>query len=181
MPPFSITTSSPGSSSRRRSASIRSNEVVSEDSTYAFLSRPITSGRNPFGSRAPISFALWPSEASITSEYAPRTRLSAATSLATTSGSRAFAIRWTITSVSLDVWKIEPEASSSARSSAALTRLPLWAIAIAPPAYSNRNGWALRMSEVPAVEYRTWPIAVSPGSRASDSRSNVSETSPMPT
>ena len=40
------------------------------------------------------------------------------------------------------VWKIEPCASSSARSSSALTRLPLWATATAPPAYSTASGWA---------------------------------------
>ena len=131
------------------SASIRSNELVSLDSTNASLRRPITSGRNPFGSRTPIILS---SEVRRISEYAPRTRRSAATRRPRTSGSFAFAIRWTITSVSDEVWKIEPVASSSARSSAAFTRLPLWAMEIVPPAYSNTNGWALRISELPAVE-----------------------------
>src|SRR5664279_5536955 len=59
--------------------------------------------------------------------------------------------------------------------------LPLWPIEIAPPAYSNRNGWALRSSELPAVEYRTCPIAEVPGRVARVSRSKRSETSPIPT
>ena len=176
MPPLSITTISPGSTSRMNSASIRSNEQVSLDSTNASLSRPITSGRNPFGSRTPIILASWVKQIS---EYAPRTRRSAAVSRPSTSASRALAIRWTMTSVSLEVWKIDPLASSSARISCAFTRLPLWQIASWPPAYSTTNGWALRRSELPAVEYRTWPTAAAPGSLARVSRLKASETRPI--
>ena len=43
IPPLPTTTISPGSTSRMNSASIRSNEQVSDDSTNASLSRPITS------------------------------------------------------------------------------------------------------------------------------------------
>ncbi len=57
-----------------------------------------------------------------------------------------------MTSVSLVVWKIEPSASSSSRTSAALTRLPLWAMAIGPRWCWSRNGWAFAGLESPAVE-----------------------------
>ncbi len=62
------------------------------------------------------------------------------------------AIRWMMTSVSDVDWKIEPRASSRARSSSAFTRLPLCAIPRAPCAHSTTSGWQfLRMVE-PAVE-----------------------------
>ncbi len=57
-----------------------------------------------------------------------------------------------MTSLSLEVWKIDPWRSRRARISAALTRLPLCAMASPPWAYSNANGWALRSSELPLVE-----------------------------
>ena len=57
-----------------------------------------------------------------------------------------------MTSVSLELWKMEPVASSRARSWRALVRLPLWAMAIWPPRYSKNSGWALRSSDEPAVE-----------------------------
>ena len=44
------------------------------------------------------------------------------------------AMRWTNTSVSLSLWKMEPRASSSSRSSSALVRLPLWQTASEPRA-----------------------------------------------
>ena len=61
-------------------------------------------------------------------------------------------MRWTITSVSLEEVKIEPAASSSWRSSSALTRLPLWPTATAPPAYSTAKGWAFLTWLAPVVE-----------------------------
>ncbi len=62
-------------------------------------------------------------------------------------------------SESLLVWKIAPPRLSSSRSSAALTRLPLWQRAIWPCWQSIRIGWALISLLAPAVEYRTWPTA----------------------
>jgi DNA-binding IclR family transcriptional regulator len=64
----------------------------------------------------------------------------------------ALAIRWTITSVSVEAVKIEPCASSSSRSTSAFTRLPLWATATAPPAYCTAMGWAFFRWLPPAVE-----------------------------
>ena len=64
-------------------------------------------------------------------------------------GARARAMRWTITSVSVEVWKIEPWFSSSTRSCSALTRLPLWATATAPPAYCTAIGCAFLRWEAP--------------------------------
>ncbi len=55
-------------------------------------------------------------------------------------------------SLSTVVWKIEPLASSSSRSWAALVRLPLWAMAIWPRAQSTVSGWALRKCDEPVVE-----------------------------
>ena len=48
-----------------------------------------------------------------------------------------WAIRCRMISLSTVVWKIEPRASSSSRSWAALVRLPLWAMAIWPRAQST--------------------------------------------
>lgn len=49
-------------------------------------------------------------------------------------------------------WKMLPSSSSLRRKSGALTRLPLWATAMLPCAYSTANGWALRSPPPPAVE-----------------------------
>ncbi len=57
-----------------------------------------------------------------------------------------------MTSVSLEVWKMDPWRSRRVRISLALTRLPLCAMARPPWAYSNTNGCALRSSELPLVE-----------------------------
>src|SRR3981189_2621698 len=63
-------------------------------------------------------------------------------------------MRWTMTSVSLLVWKMEPRCSSLRRQSAALVRLPLWPTAIFPLLQSIMMGWALRMALSPAGEFR---------------------------
>jgi hypothetical protein len=55
-------------------------------------------------------------------------------------------------SVSVLVWKIEPSDSSSSRIAPALTRLPLWAMAIGPRWCRKSNGCALEEFESPAVE-----------------------------
>ncbi len=56
------------------------------------------------------------------------------------------------TSVSMLDWKIDPACSRRSRSSRALMRLPLWATAMGPSAYSTVNGWAFFTWESPAVE-----------------------------
>ena len=60
--------------------------------------------------------------------------------------------RWSTTSVSLLVWKMEPFETRSRRISPALTMLPLWQIDIWPWTQSIRNGWALASRLSPAVE-----------------------------
>ncbi len=62
------------------------------------------------------------------------------------------AMRWTMASVSLALWKMDPFTSSRSRSCSWLVRLPLCATATAPRAYSTAKGCALRRCEPPAVE-----------------------------
>src|SRR5512134_228489 len=88
-------------------------------------------------------------------------------------------MRCTITSVSIEDWKMEPETSSSRLISWALTRLPLWATAMEPDSKSTTTGWAFFSSELPVVEYRTCPIAMCPGSRDRISSEKMSATSPI--
>ena len=57
-----------------------------------------------------------------------------------------------MTSVSVEAVKMEPSFSSSERSASALTRLPLWPTATAPPAYSTAKGWAFLTWLAPVVE-----------------------------
>ena len=57
-----------------------------------------------------------------------------------------------MTSVSEEVRKIDPARSSSPRTLKALTRLPLWAMAISPLQESMRKGCALTRLLLPAVE-----------------------------
>ncbi len=61
-------------------------------------------------------------------------------------------MRWMITSVSEEDWKIEPAPSSSARSASALTRFPLCATATAPPAYCTAIGCTFLRWLAPVVE-----------------------------
>ncbi len=65
---------------------------------------------------------------------------------------RARAMRWMITSVSVEAEKIDPADSSSLRSSSALMRFPLWATATAPPAYCTAKGCAFLRWDAPVVE-----------------------------
>ena len=60
-------------------------------------------------------------------------------------------MRCTSTSVSLSDEKMLPSASSSARSSSPLVRLPLWATAMEPCAQSTAMGCAFLMWLPPAV------------------------------
>jgi hypothetical protein len=112
-------------------------------------------------------------------EYAPRTWFSASTMRSSIRSFLERAMRWTMTSVSIEDWKMEPEISSSRLSSWAFTRLPLWAMAMEPDSKSTTSGWAFFSSELPVVEYRTCPIAVCPGSRARISSEKMSATSPI--
>src|SRR5437870_4499672 len=64
----------------------------------------------------------------------------------------------------------------SRRSVSALVRLPLWAIAIGPRAVLAVIGWAFLRLELPAVEYRTWPLLRRPGRRRRRSGLNTSAT-----
>ena len=57
-----------------------------------------------------------------------------------------------MTSVSEVDWKIEPAASSSWRRIVALTRLPLWPMAIGPRWHSMRYGCAFEATVSPEVE-----------------------------
>jgi hypothetical protein len=107
---------------------MRSKAQVSEAKTNESRSRPSASGRKPCGSRTAIILV----SVRKISENAPCTWRSAATMRSTVSDSRAWAMRWTMTSVSLDEAKIDPAASRRARTSPALTRLPLWATAMPP-------------------------------------------------
>src|SRR5229473_2239933 len=74
-PSSSMTSISPGSTSRTYSARTRSSAQVSEATIVASLTLPSTIGRKPCGSRTAISAC----SVSTTSEYAPRTCVSAST------------------------------------------------------------------------------------------------------
>jgi hypothetical protein len=127
---------------------MRSIAHVSEQITQASPRRPIASGRNPCGSRAPISRSF----VIMTSEYAPRTCDRASMIAESALPSRERANKWTTTSVSVVAWKIAPVLMSASRSSLALTRLPLWPTASCPWTLSITIGWALAMRLSPAVE-----------------------------
>ena len=86
-------------------------------------------------------------------QYAPRTREQVSRTASTSVlVRRARAKRCMNTSVSLVVLKMEPSLSSSSRSSAVLTRFPLWATAMSCPRKWATKGWALRICERPVVE-----------------------------
>ena len=63
-----------------------------------------------------------------------------------------WASRCRMISLSTVVWKMDPLASSSSRSWAALVRLPLCPMAIRPLAQSTVSGCALTMLDDPVVE-----------------------------
>ena len=65
--------------------------------------------------------------------------------------------------MSLLVWKIDPRRTSASRSSAALTRLPLWQMAMGPCTQSIRIGCALASLLSPAVEDPDVPDGHRPG------------------
>ncbi len=144
-PSSSITTISPGSTSRRNSAPMMSSAQVSDDRTQPSPSRPITSGRTPSGSRTPISFE----RVIATTENAPSTRRSASFMRSGMSRCSDRAIRWMMHSESDDDWKIDPRSISSRRSATALVMLPLCAIAAPPIENSPKNGCTSRICVLP--------------------------------
>jgi hypothetical protein len=68
-----------------------------------------------------------------------------------------------MTSVSLEVWKMEPARSSRVRISAALTRLPLWAMASPPWGVLEQE--RLRVAELGAARSRVADVADGRASR----------------
>ena len=84
----------------------------------------------PMGSRTAMSSR----SVRKSSEYAPSTCASASAMRSSTPRWLLIAMRWTIASVSVALWKIEPLTSSRSRSSAWFVRLPLWATASEPRA-----------------------------------------------
>src|SRR5512143_1325206 len=109
MPSLFTTTTSPGSTSRMYFASMRSSAQVSEASTYEPSSIPRQSGLNPCGSLTPIiSLSV-----SMSREYEPCMRMSASTTLGIIAPDWDCAMRCTMSSLSMEVWKMEPYASSS--------------------------------------------------------------------
>ena len=127
---------------------MRSNAQVSLANTGAPRSFPRTRGRKPSGSRT----AMIESWVRKRSEYAPRTCASARWMRSTAVPSRSRAMRWRSSSVSEEPVKIAPCSSRDARSSSALTRLPLCATAMGPTEPLKTNGCAFSMRDCPAVE-----------------------------
>ena len=148
MPAALTTSTSPGSTSRTYVAPMRSSAQVSEHTTTASPRRPSASGRNPCGSLT----AIIRSRVRRISENAPCACDTESTTAASTFGAFDRAYRCSTTSVSLFDWKIDPWRTSSSRNSPALTRLPLWQIAIWPCAQSMRIGCAFDSLLSPAVE-----------------------------
>ena len=165
-------TISPGSTSRSKRAPIRSKAHVSDATTGEPSRIPRESGRMPCGSRA----AKIPSRERTRIEYPPWTSERASASAEATSGAFERATRCRMTSESDVVVKSAPDASRWRRISRALTRFPLCASASGPRPVANPIGCAFARCDAPAVEYRTCPIAVRPGSRDSLASSKTSAT-----
>ncbi len=126
------------------------------------LSCPSTRGRKPMGSRAPTSARCVSEEDASRRRRpsrAPRARRrGAAPSSPPGRAPRARAMRWTITSVSVDGLEDRALVSRArTRSCSALTRLPLWATATAPPGVLDRDG--LRVLEVGRAGGRVADVA----------------------
>ena len=127
-PVASMTTISPGSSSRTKWAPTTSSAGDSEASTHPDSSRPRQSGRKPLGSRTPM---MWPSSIA-TIEKAPSRRgstLAMARSSARSSlrsSLEAGSSRWIISATrSLSLVTMPGSIPASSASSSVLTRLPL--------------------------------------------------------
>ena len=93
--------------------------------------------------------------------------------------SRSRVTIYAMVSVSLVVWKIAPVSSRPLRSSAALDRLPLCAMAIRPFWWFTSIGWQLFRLVEPVVPYRVCATAIFPfGKAESSSPVNTSCTRP---
>ena len=175
MPSRSNATISPGRTSRTSLAPTMSSAQVSDATTHASPTRPMTRGRQPRGSRAASNVPF----KSTSRLKAPSARDRASASWSSGAIADVRASRCTSTSESIVEVKIEPRSSSSCLSSVALTRFPLWASAMCVPRKRASTGCAFSMVEVPAVLYRVWPMATGPGSSASSVPPKPSEMSPI--
>jgi hypothetical protein len=168
MPAASMAISSPGSTSRTIVAPMMSSAAVSLATTQPRSRRPSTSGRTPCWSRAAYRVC----SSANTSENAPRSRGSSRSADSSTPVSAAVAASSSATrSESVVDWTARrslrpapvapPRAeSTSSRSCAVFTRLPLWPSAIPLPAAVVRKvGWAFSQVVEPVVEYRQCPTA----------------------
>ena len=187
----SMTTISPGSSSRTKVAPMTSRAGDSEARTQpcsnssVASSRPRHRGRNPLGSRTPMTRS-----ASIsTNENAPstfgRTSFSAASrssvcSVRVRSG-RSGGNAWASSSATRSLSEETSPGSMlacSARKSV-LVRLPLWASAKPARPTPRKTGWAFIQSLDPAVEYLVCPMARWPRRPESLRSSKTVVTRPM--
>ena len=115
-------------------------------------------GLIPCGSLAPISLSF----VAITIAKLPLTACIASTTALSIPLLAPLAINVAITSESIVVWNTCPPSSNKSLITSALTRLPLWAIAIWPSFDDARSGCAFSTLVDPVVEYLTWPIAICP-------------------
>ena len=72
-------------------------------------------------------------------------------------------MRWSSSSVSVVLWKMEPPSMRPRVSSSELEMLPLCAREISPLLQETTIGWAFSSLLVPWVEYRTWPMPTREG------------------
>jgi len=159
-----------------------SSAAVSLASTQPRSSRPSTSGRTPYGSRAANSVC----SSAKTSENAPRTRGSSRTAASSRPMSAAVAASSSVIRSESVVEAARPfcmglpaSLAASSRSSAVFTRLPLWPSTRPLPVSVVRNvGWAFSQVVEPVVEYRVCPTARCPRSELSVCSSKTWLTSP---
>ena len=119
-----------------------------------------------------------------TSEYAPRTNGSVASTLSSTLAIRGSANSAVSTSVSeVARCPIPPRVPSAplamAASSRVLIRFPLWPSARLATGVDRNVGCAFSHTDAPLVEYRQWPTAMYPRSVDSAASSNTWATRPM--
>ena len=165
--PGSRMTISPGWTSRTYSAPTMSRAAVSDERHQPDVgvvavpqavvrrrrpavrgSRPRTSGRNPNGSRTPMTRR----SSRITRLYAPRTRGRTRWSASTVSAAGSSARSAVSSSVSVEAGRRARPPRSCSSSSRVLTRLPLWPMASARRGPSRYVGWAFSQIVEPVVE-----------------------------